>query len=138
MLVVCLTLVACGGESINDSTPAAEVVEAFEQAGLPAENAAPIPPNEFGIAPKLTDDTSRFLIPSLGEDSGGRVLSFDNVDDLRKTKAAYDEVSEGSGLLFSWTFANEEAGVLVQINGDLPEQDARKYQQVVNQLGGTA
>ncbi len=133
-VIVAAVFLGCGGGSVDQPVPAEQVVEAFQDADLEAQDAAPIPPNEFGIAPMLTDDTSRFLIPDLGEDAGGRVFSFDNLDDLQETREVYDEVGEGSGLLFSWTFANEEAGVLVQINGDLPEGDARKYEQVVNGL----
>ncbi len=145
-------LAACGGSgdtaSKSDSEPSPveqtaatspaqpnltskEVVAAFVQAGLEAEAPASMTVDDFGLAPKKTDDATRFLIPSLGADSGGRAFVFEDVADLRDTKAYYDEIGEESAALFSWTFANEDAGVLVQINGELAEDEARRYEEVV-------
>ncbi|MGH8886254.1 MAG: hypothetical protein ACRDYX_13965 [Egibacteraceae bacterium] len=79
----------------------------------------------------LTDDATRFLIPSLGEDAGGRAFVLQSVEDVAKMKAAYDAAGQGSGMFFSWTFANNDRRVLVQINGNLPESEAKKYAAVV-------
>lgn len=89
---------------------------------------------DFGLAPKLTDDGTRFLVPSLGDGAGGRAFTFKNIDDLRKTKEYYDKLGESSAAFFSWTFANEPARVLVQINGELPEAKANAYKDVVQGL----
>lgn len=142
VVMLMLMLVGCGGASStaptqpaeSQSVSSADVVAAFKRAGLPAENPARIPPNQFGIAPVLTSDATRFLIPSLGEDAGGRAFVLDSPEDLAKMKAAYDAVGRESGLLFSWTFVNEDRLVLVQINGDLPEVEAKKYGGVVAAL----
>lgn len=150
-LIAAVALVGCGGgDSANPDTekagatkPASKTIEqarsitsenviaAFGDAQLEAESPSPIPPNDFGIAPVVTDDATRFLIPSIGEDSGGRTFVIEETADLRKVKAAYDDLGKENGLLFSWTFANEEFGVLVQINGDLPESKAKLYGKVV-------
>lgn len=131
-------LVGCGGDDGGEIDPGGltsrEVVARFDQAGLEAERPQPLEDSDLGVAPDVTDDRTRFLIPSLGEDAGGRVFVFEDRDDLRRTKEVYDSLGEGSGLLRSWTFANEERGVLVQINGDLPEAKAAKYGAVVRGL----
>ena len=40
-------------------------------------------------------------------------MIFESDDDLENTKAYYDELGEGTAVFFSWTFANEDMGVLV-------------------------
>jgi len=150
-LLAAIALAGCGGgdstnavaEETGSAEPASktvarqrsitseDVVAAFANAKLEAESPTRIPPNDFGIAPVVTDDATRFLIPSMGEDSGGRAFVIEETADLRKMKAAYDDLGKENGLLFSWTFANEEVGVLVQINGDLPEPKAKLYENVV-------
>lgn len=136
LALVAGALAACSGSPSDNAAgiTSEEVVAAFADAGLEAESPQRMSPNEFGVAPVVTDDATRFLIPSLGEDSGGRAFVVDNLDDLRKLKAAYDELGESSGLLFSWTFANEDRGVLVQINGELPEAEANRYAEIVDGL----
>jgi hypothetical protein len=88
-------------------------------------------PRDYGLAPLLARSGVRFLIPSLGADSGGRVMAFRNKDDLRSVKRYYDDLGRGSAALFSWAFANERRLILVQINGDLPRAKALRYRRVV-------
>ncbi len=80
---------------------------------------------DYGLAP-LVGDGLRFLIPSLCADCGGRVFVVNNEDDMMRLKAYYDEMSKASAILFSWTF--RRGNVLVQLNGDLPEQQAKAYE----------
>jgi len=135
LLVIVLALGACsGGGTASTSVTSTDVVSAFVAAGLDAESPTAMTVADFGAAPKLTEDGTRFLIPSLGEGSGGRAMVFTSVDDLRKTKEYYDALGESSAMFFSWTFANEPVHVLVQINGELPEAEATKYGQVVADL----
>jgi hypothetical protein len=128
----------CGGDSDGGSeggsVTSAQVVDALKRQGLEAESPTPMTPQDFGLAPLLTKDATRFLIPSLGADNGGRAMIFESDDDLEKTKAYYDELGEGTAAFFSWTFANEDKGVLVQINGELPEKKAKAYEQMIDGL----
>ena len=39
-------------------------------------------------------------------------------------KAYYDDLGEGSAMLFSWTAVKDN--ILIQINGDLPEEKYKK------------
>jgi hypothetical protein len=106
------------------------VVAKLQSEGLVAEKPKAMEPNDFGIAP-VSDDATHFLIPSLGSDAGGRAFVFKSTEELQKTKSSYDDLGKKSGLLFSWTFANEDKGVLIQINGDLPKAQAKRYEAVV-------
>jgi hypothetical protein len=109
-----------------------QVVAAFKAAGLEAESIRPLTKDDYGIAPYVGTGL-RFLIPSLGEDNGGRIFSVDNPEDLQRLKRYYDEMGKASAMLFSWAFAKDN--ILVQINGDLPEDKARQYEAALNSLG---
>ncbi|WP_121638842.1 hypothetical protein [Virgibacillus sp. Bac330] len=67
----------------------------------------------------MTKEGIYFFTLSVGEDSGGRIMKFENRTDLEDTKEYYDSMAEESTLLFSWTMAKDN--ILVQINGELPE-----------------
>ena len=103
-----------------------QVVDAFKAAGLEAEGARPMTKADYGLAPFVATEGTRFLIPSLGADKGGRVMTFASAADLNKTKTFYVELGRNSAALFSWTY--DSGNILVQINGDLPEVQAKKYQ----------
>ncbi len=124
-LFLTIGLVACGGaptaqRSTND------VIAAFKAAGLEAENPTKMTKEDYGLAPMAATEATRFLIPSLGEDTGGRAFIFENQEDLNRTKAYYDELGKASAAFFSWTFTN--GLTLVQITGDLPEDKAKQYE----------
>lgn len=136
ILLLCLgvvaTAVGCGGDQTSEAPDmtSAEVVAKLQSEGLVADNPNAMEPKDFGIAP-VSEDATRFLIPSLGADNGGRAFVFKSTDELQKTKSSYDDLGKESGLLFSWTFANENKGVLVQINGDLPKVQAKRSEAVI-------
>lgn len=125
VLVVLLSLLlsACGSSVTGD-----DVVAAFKNAGLEAEGSYPMTKDDYGAAPYVCTGT-RFLIPSIGADNGGRIFICDNAEDLASLKDYYDELGKSSALFFSWTFAKGD--VLVQINGDLPEDKARQYEAAI-------
>ena len=128
--IVALGLVACGGAPTAQVT-SDSVISALKAAGLEAEAPTKMAPNDFGVAPVLCEGT-RFLVPSLGPDNGGRVFICKNADDAAKTKAAYDAMGKESGLLFSWAFT--KGNVVVQINGDMDEAQAKQYETIINAL----
>jgi hypothetical protein len=102
-----------------------QVIIAFKAAGLEAENSKKMTKEDYGLAP-LVGQGLRFLIPSLCADCGGRVFAVESEDDMTQLKAYYDELGKASAAFFSWTFRH--GNVLVQLNGDLPEQRARVYE----------
>ena len=77
-----------------------------------------------------------FRDPSLGEDSagrdlGGRVFTFESEEDLAKVRDFYEDLA-GTSFFFSWVFVEEN--VLVQINGELPEEGAERYEAVLKEV----
>lgn len=111
-----------------------EVVAALLAAKLEAASPAPIAKADFGVAPHTTTDGTYFLVPSVCADCGGRAWTYDTVAKLRGAKAAYDALGAQGDPLFSWTFANEDALVLLQLNGDAPPALAQRYGRAIAAL----
>ena len=109
-----------------------QVVQAFKDAGLEAESTRPMTKDDYGMAPYVATEGTRFLIPSLCSDCGARIMSFDSEEDLNLTREFYVRLGEQSAMFFSWTFVKDN--ILVQINGDLPEDQARQYEAALNNL----
>ena len=132
-------LLAVGAAGCADTANAATtspwaVIRAFRAHHLEVGKTRAMEPDDYGFAPLVARSGVRFLIPSLGEDNGGRVMAFRNVSDLRKVKRYYDGLGRASAVLFSWTFANEGRRILVQINGQLSRAKATRYGRVVKSL----
>jgi len=111
----------------------ADVVAIFKSASLEVEEARPMTKDDYGMAPMRAIEGTRFLIPSLCSDCGGRIFSFSSQEDLNLTRAYYEELGKSSAAFFSWVFVKDN--ILVQINGDLPEEKARQYEAALNSLG---
>lgn len=111
-------------------TPA-DVIAAFQDAGLEAESPTPMTREDYGLAPLVAEEGIRFVIPSLCDDCGGRVLSFKSRADLDKMKSYYDRIGKASAAFFSHVFTLIDVPrgdyILVQINGDLPDDAAAQY-----------
>lgn len=86
---------ACGGEASQEETNSSNanedktmeltvdnLITAFQKSGLEAEDGGELTRDDFGMAPMKADKAKRLLIPSLGEDSGGRIFRYDNQTDL--------------------------------------------------------
>lgn len=140
-LLVLASLAGCGSQPEKAAAPAPEppkaktwqssdVVSAFKAAGLECESTRAMTKDDYGFAPLVAKEGTRFLIPSLGDDSGGRIMSFENKEDLEKTKEYYVKMGRESAAFFSWTFTKDN--ILVQINGDLKEDKAKKYEETLN------
>ena len=126
-LLITIAVLACGcGGSGAKELMCDQVVAAFKAAGLEAEGVTVMETADYGIVPKLATEGKRFLVPSLGDDSGGRIMVFKSTADRDKVKAAYDAMGAESAMLFSWVFVRDN--VLVQINGSLPEAQAKAYE----------
>ncbi|KIL46198.1 hypothetical protein [Jeotgalibacillus campisalis] len=135
-----LTLSGCSSDDTSNtssSTTAEEaeeltvdsVLEDFTDAGLEAEEVRDMTKDDFGMGPMKSEEAKRFLIPSLGADAGGRIFSYENQEDLEEMKDYYETLGEESAMLFSWTAANEN--ILIQINGELPEETFTYYEKVL-------
>ncbi|UED70696.1 hypothetical protein [Brevibacillus sp. HD3.3A] len=109
-----------------------QVINSFKTSSLEAENVKDMEKSDYGMAPMTAKSGKRFYIPSLGENAGGRVLTFESQDDLEKMKQFYVEAGKQSAMFFSWVFVKDN--VLVQINGDLPEDKAKLYEAALNNI----
>jgi len=127
-LVVALLLTACGGAQTAARTPDS-IVAAYKAAGLEAESPTPMGPGDYGPAPYVAKGM-RFLIPSMCADCGGRAF-VGTKEEIAALQRYYVEMGKGSALLFSWVFVTPDGTAMVQINGELPEDQARKYEQAL-------
>ncbi len=84
--------------------------------------------DDYGMAPFVCTGTACF-IPSLGADNGGRVYTCDNTKDRDALATFYTDAAKASALFFSWVYV--KGNVVVQINGDLPEDKARQYEAAI-------
>lgn len=109
-----------------------QVVDAFRSAGLGIADARPVTKDDYGMAPMTAAEGTRFLIPSLCPDCGGRIFSFTSQADLAAMETYYVELGRSSAAFFSWVFVKDN--ILVQINGDLAEDKAKGYQAALNEL----
>jgi hypothetical protein len=117
-----LAATSCAAQTSED------VIVAFKNSGLEAENSTPMGPKSYGFAPYVCKG-SRFLIPSLGNDSGGRVLVCPNTEERDAIAGYYERLGKKSAAFFSWVFI--KGNTVVQINGDLEEEKARKYERAI-------
>ena len=115
------TVAAPAGAAVSTQS----VIDAFKAAGLEAENTHAMTLADYDVAPFPREGT-RFFIPSLDEDSGGRVMRYESVADAELAKRGYDERGQARAMLFSWAFIKGD--IVVHINGTLPEEQARKYE----------
>lgn len=131
VLVVCL-LAACGGngeEQLNHTSK--EVADILTTTGLEVENATEMTATDYGLAPMLGEGT-RFTIPSLGEDKGGRIIVTENATDAKTLSDYYTNLGEQSALFFSWVFTRDN--VVIQVNGELPKEQALLYKDALDNM----
>ncbi len=102
-----------------------QVVDAFLAAGLEVNNPRPMTTDDYGLVPMLAVEGTRFFIPSICTDCGGRIMSFANQEDLTIVQNYYAQLGRFGAVLFSWVYIKDN--ILVQINGELPEENARMY-----------
>lgn len=107
-----------------------DIIEAFSQQSLVVYNPRDMTKDDFGIAPMSATSAKIFsLVETDNEDEqqNARLLTFDNLDDLKATKKYYDDLGKDSAMLFSYTAVNEDELVLMQFNGQLPQELVEKY-----------
>ena len=127
-LPLLIYLTACKSGGNGQAVTANDVISAFIHAGLEAESPREMTKEDYGVAPFVCEGT-RFLLPSLGEDKGGRIFICESQTDLESLATYYNELGKSSALFFSWVFIKGQ--VLVQINGELDESIAPKYEHAI-------
>ncbi|WP_312126340.1 MBL fold metallo-hydrolase [Lysinibacillus boronitolerans] len=81
-----------------------------------------MPNKEFGNGRK---EGKQILIPSLGEDAGGKLFIFNDAKSLAQAKGYYDGLSSMGPLFYSHTHQN--GLILLQMNGIMSDADFKKY-----------
>lgn len=82
-IFICLMmLTACSSAASNEKQlTTANIIESFKSAGLEAEKPSDLKQKEFG---NIREEGKRILVPSLGENAGGRIFKFGNETDLQR------------------------------------------------------
>jgi hypothetical protein len=109
-----------------------QVLGAFVNAGLDVGPMRWMKAEDYGLAPKLAMDGTRFFIPSLCADCGGRILAFKDQAGLNATADYYLSLNQSDPASFSWIFMKDN--IIVQLNGNTPETLARKYEEALNSM----
>ena len=107
-----------------------DIIETFTKQSLVVYNPRDMTKEDFGIAPMSATSAKIFsLVKTDNEDDqrNARLLTFDNLDDLKATKQYYDDLGKDSAMLFSYTAVNEDDLVLMQFNGQLSQDLVEKY-----------
>ncbi len=108
----------------------ADVIQAFRDAGLEVGQFYPVeqePDWDKLPVPKTYEEATRFEIPSVGEDAGGRVFVFETEEDLATVRDYYEGLQRP---IQPYVYAKGK--VLLQINRNLPEAEAERYNAVLN------
>jgi hypothetical protein len=125
--VACMLMLfmsSCASQPVT----AERIISAFKNAGLEAENTRPMSKEEYGTAPQVCHGT-RFFIPSLGSGNGGRIFICDNTNDRDALTNYYNGIAAQGSIYVSWVFV--KGNVVVQINGQLPDETAKKYEAAI-------
>jgi hypothetical protein len=109
-----------------------QVLGAFVDAELEVGPMRWMTPEDYGLAPKLAMDGTRFFILSLCVDCGGRILAFKDQAGLDATAEYYISLNQSDPASFSWIFLKDN--IIVQLNGDTPETLAHKYETALNTM----
>ena len=132
LILTLAVLAACG--AADPAAPAFatpdQLVQAIQAAQLEAASPAPMTKDDYGLAP-LVGSGVRFLIPSLCPDCGGRAF-VGSVEEIQQISAYYNILSQASAAFFSWVFISPDGRAMIQINGDLPEEQANRYSAVLD------
>jgi hypothetical protein len=87
--------------------------------------------DDYRMAP-LVGEGTRFLIPSLcPDDCGGRIFTGPPAD-LELLRTYYTELGRASAAFYSHVFVRDN--VLVQINGELPDEKAKQYEDALKAM----
>lgn len=127
-----VTPVTAEVEPTREDLTAQEVVEALKAAGLEVGGTPEMGREDFGMAPYVGEKAVRLLIPSLGEDAGGRVFEIADDGDRELLSNYYKELGRQSAMFYSHIF--EHKNILVQISGDLSDEKAKQYEDVLKGL----
>jgi len=114
--------------NVRTSWQSIDVVNAFLDAGLECADPQPLVVND-GTAPFIADEATRFMLPSICDGCSGRIYSFSDQSQLDQARNYYIGLGEQDPQYFSWLYVRDN--ILVQLNGRMPEEQARLYRQAL-------
>ncbi|KQL37590.1 stress protein [Psychrobacillus sp. FJAT-21963] len=106
-----------------------DVIKKFKDDGLEVGGTFDLDNREFG---NTRIEGKRILIPSLGEDAGGRLFLFKNEKDLAQAKSYYDELGNAGPIFYSHT--HQKGNFLLQMNGDMSDSNFKRYADSMDSL----
>jgi len=109
-----------------------QIIAEFQAAGLEIGAPVSLTSEDFNMFIRKTDDAKFYFIPSACEGCRGRVFAYSNKTDLNLTKSYYENLAKGGNWLHSWLFIKDN--ILIQMPGDIPEEKALRYQQVLESI----
>ena len=109
-----------------------DVANLFFAANIGVGESRKMETSDYGIAPMVAKEGVRFFIPSICPDCGGRIFSFSTQEELDILRRYYESLGKKSAALYSWVFV--KGNILVQINGQLPEDQAMKYKEIIENM----
>lgn len=132
ILLVVLASSLLGGGS-DDAPTAEEVIQGFRDEGLEVGGVQTQEPDPGDPLPDTYEEHVRFLIPSAGEDLGGRVFTFESPEDLRTIRSYYEGLNDMGGF-FCCSYVYEDGLVLVQTPGDVRKKQADEYGRALSEM----
>ncbi|EKS26039.1 hypothetical protein HMPREF9310_01270 [Staphylococcus simulans ACS-120-V-Sch1] len=104
-----------------------DVAKGFKDDGLAVNEEREMTRHDYGMAPMKAKEGVIFGVEKGYDDQymNGRLMKFDNKDDLEQTKKYYDEVGKESALLYSHTYSKDD--FLLQMNGEIDDKTFEKY-----------
>lgn len=114
-------------ETVKEVT-ADDIIAAFKEEGIEIGDVTDLEKKEFG---DTREEGKRILVPSLGEDAGGRLFLFKDKEGLAKAKEYYVSLGESGPLFYSHTY--EKGLFLLQMNGDMEDAEFEKYEKVMDE-----
>lgn len=123
-----LLLTACGSEETSVNVTTNDVIQSFKDAGLEIGEISDLENKEFG---NTREEGKRILVPSLGEDAGGRLFKFKDKEGLEEAKSYYDELGNSGPMFYSHTHAN--GLFLLQMNGDMEDAEFEKFKTAMDE-----
>lgn len=126
IVIAIFILSACG-----KSYDVKDVTKGFKDDGLAVNEEREMTKDDYGMAPMKAKEGVIFGVEKGYDDQymNGRLMKFDNKDDLEQTKKYYDEVGKESALLYSHTHSKDD--FLLQMNGDIDDKTFEKYKKSI-------
>lgn len=110
-----------------DKWSSRDIIEAFKEHGLEVTVT-----KGLAIGSPAAKESTIFLIPSYGKDIGSLVSSFDSEHAMNEAVMHYSKMNYNADTPAWWIYRKDN--ILVLISGKVPEEQAGKYEDVLNDM----